>query len=78
MIENLPSTLDKISARQISRIAFIQEISNEAGLHLHFHSGECDGRTALNDDAAAWQDENHRSGWRSKVRKMWLDYPRFK
>ena len=76
MARMLPSTLEKIAARQADRVSFIRDISTEAGHHLRFHKGETDGRSALDDDAAAWLDDGHHTGWRGKVRRMWLDYPR--
>lgn len=73
---SLPATLEKIAARQKARVEFIRDISTEAGNHLRFQKGETTGRSALDDDAAAWLDETHASGWRGKARRMWLDYPK--
>merc|ERR1711871_204046 len=75
MARKLPSTLEKIATRQSDRVSFIRDMSTEAGHHLRFQKGATDGRSALDDDAAAWMDDEHPSGWRGKVRTMWLEYP---
>ena len=76
MLRELSGTLEKVAARQADRVSFIRDISTEAGHHLRFEKGAADGRTALDDDAAAWLDDGHHTEWRSKVRRMWLDYPK--
>jgi 2-polyprenyl-6-methoxyphenol hydroxylase-like FAD-dependent oxidoreductase len=75
MVSALPDVLAKISDRQAERVAFIRDLSTQAGEHVRFFSGDQDGQNALDDDAAAWTDESHVSGWRRKVRRMWLGYP---
>ena len=71
----LPATLRRIGQRQTDRVTFIRDISTEAGRHLRFHDGSPDGRSTLEDDARAWTCDDHKSAWRSSVRRMWLDYP---
>ncbi len=75
MIAKLPSTLEKVAARQADRVSFIRDVSTEAGHHLRFHEGAADGRSALDDDACAWLDDDHHTGWREKMRRIWLEYP---
>ena len=46
------------------------------GEHIRFGKADRDGVNCLAEDAAAWTDDEHASGWRDKVRRMWLGYPK--
>lgn len=72
----LPAALLRIGERQMQRVAFIRDVSTEAGSHLRFHDGSPDGRSTLEDDAQAWTCDSHQSGWRDKIRAVWTGFPR--
>lgn len=72
----VPSICAAVARRQAERMAFIRDGSTAAGDHVHFLPGESDGRGCLAEDAAAWMDDAHSSGWRGTIRRIWLEYPR--
>lgn len=76
VIAELRAAVAKIGERQSDRVDFIGSISTEAGEHIRFLPGDVDGRGCLDDDALAWTDDNHKSGWRQKIRRTWLEYPK--
>ena len=75
-VEALRGAVANIGERQSDRVDFIGGISDEAGAHIRFQDGAKDGRSALQDDALAWTDDDHSTGWRNKMRRTWLDYPK--
>ena len=76
VVADLRKAVAQIGDRQSARVNFIGDISTEAGEHIRFTKGAADGRSALDDEAAAWTDDAHVSGWRDKMRRTWLDYPK--
>lgn len=72
----VPRICAAVASRQTERMAFIRDGSTAAGDHVHFLPGESDGRGCLAEDAAAWMDDSHASGWRGTIRQIWLEYPR--
>ena len=73
--EAVPGLVAAIGARQSERMEFIRDASTEAGDHVHFLEGESNGLGCLTEDAAAWMDDSHSSGWRDSIRQIWLSYP---
>jgi len=76
LVGELRSAVARIGERQAERVATIRDISTEAGEHIRFQIGAPDGRGALDDDARAWTEDAHSSGWRDKMRHTWLGYPK--
>lgn len=70
--------VSKIGELRAERVSFIRDISTEAGQHMHFLDGDADGRGTLVQDALAWTDDSHLSGWRTKIKKAWLEYPKLR
>jgi 2-polyprenyl-6-methoxyphenol hydroxylase-like FAD-dependent oxidoreductase len=73
---SVPTAVAQIASRQAERVAFIRDMSTEAGEHIRFGKADRDGVNCLAEDVAAWTDDEHASGWRDKVRRMWLGYPK--
>jgi len=76
VVAELRSAVANIKERQSDRVNFIGKISTEAGEHIRFLPGHTDGRGCIDDDALAWTDDNHKSQWRNKMRRAWLEYPK--
>lgn len=65
----------EVERRQQERMCYLRDISKQACQHLHFLNDAEDGRGCLAEEALAWTDDGHGSGWREKARQMWKGYP---
>merc|ERR1719230_517678 len=73
---SMPAFCKAVASRQAERMAFIRDGSTAAGDHVHFLPGDTDGVGCLAEDALAWTDDAHSSGWRGTIRRIWLEYPK--